>query len=57
LSYDESTSAQFLIIKTKGFLNGAGMFPKLMGLIRGLGGEYVSLGKESHFKVPKIKAQ
>jgi hypothetical protein len=55
LVFDESTSAQFIIIKPKGFLGG-GNFPKIAGIIKNiLGGIYVSAGTNSHFEVPKIK--
>ena len=56
LNIDENTSAQYIIVKAKGFLGG-GNFGKVMAIIRQtLGGEYVSQGKESHFRVPKLKA-
>jgi hypothetical protein len=55
LIIDENTSAQFIIVKPNGFLGG-GNFPKIAGIIKNdLGGEYVSQGKGSHFKVPKLK--
>lgn len=55
LLFDESTSAQFIIIKPNGFLGGNN-FPKIAGVVKNkLGGEYISKGKDSHFRVPKIK--
>ncbi len=40
------------IIKPKQFL-GSGNFAKIAAIVRNLGGEYVSAGKESHFKIQK----
>jgi hypothetical protein len=51
LGFDEETSAQFIKIKpTKRLEN----FGEVFGVIRTLGGIYVSAGKDSHFEVPKI---
>jgi hypothetical protein len=35
---------------------GAENFAKIAQIVRGAGGDYVSAGKESHFRVPKIRA-
>jgi hypothetical protein len=45
----------FIIIKPKGFL-GSENFAKIASAVRGMGGEYISAGKDSHFRVPKNKA-
>ncbi len=45
----------YIIIKLKGFL-GSEKFAKIASAVRGMGGEYISAGKESHFRVPKKKA-
>ena len=45
----------FIIIKPKQFL-GSDNFAKIASAIRGMGGEYISAGKDSHFRVPKKKA-
>lgn len=42
----------FIIIKPKTFL-GAENFAKIAAAVRGLGGEYVSQGRDSYFRVPK----
>ena len=41
-----------VIVKPKKFL-GTENFVKIASTIRGLGGDYVSAGKDSHFRVPK----
>jgi hypothetical protein len=41
-----------IIIKPQQFL-GSENFAKIASVVRGLGGAYVSAGKNSHFKVPK----
>ena len=46
----------FWIIKPKQFL-GSENFATLASEIRGMGGEYCSMGKDSHFKVPVKKAE
>lgn len=44
---------EFIAIKPSGFL-GSDNFAKIADIIRNrLGGEYISAGKESHFRVPK----
>jgi hypothetical protein len=35
---------------------GAENFAKIAQIVRGAGGDYISAGKESHFRVPKIRA-
>jgi len=40
------------IIKPKQFL-GSANFAKIAAIVRNLSGEYVSAGKESHFKIPR----
>ncbi len=41
-----------IIIKPRAYL-GSENFAKIASLVRGEGGEYISAGKESHFRVPK----
>ena len=53
LSFDEK--GDYIIIKPKQFL-GSENFAKIASAVRGMGGEYISAGKESHFRVPKKKA-
>jgi len=50
LIFEESKDT--VIIKTKGFL-GSNNFAKIAAIVRNLSGEYVSAGKESHFKLPR----
>ena len=45
----------YIMIKLMGFL-GSEKFAKIASAVRGMGGEYISAGKESHFRVPKKKA-
>jgi hypothetical protein len=52
LSFDEK--GDYIIIKPKMFL-GSENFAKIASAVRGMGGEYISAGKESHFRVPKKK--
>lgn len=42
----------FILIKPRQYL-GSENFAKIASIIRGAGGEYISAGKESHFRVPK----
>jgi hypothetical protein len=44
----------YIIIKPKQFL-GSENFAKIASAVRGMGGEYISAGKDSHFRVPKEK--
>ncbi len=53
LNIDERND--YIIIKPKQFL-GSENFAKIASTVRGLGGEYISAGKDSHFRVPKKKA-
>ena len=46
---------EYIIIKPKMFL-GSENFAKIASAVRGMGGEYISAGKDSHFRVPKKKA-
>jgi hypothetical protein len=45
---------EYIIIKPKQFL-GSENFAKIASAVRGMGGEYISAGKDSHFRVPKKK--
>jgi hypothetical protein len=42
----------YVVIKPRQFL-GSENFSKIASAVRGIGGEYVSAGKASHFRVPK----
>ncbi len=53
LAFEEK--GEYIIIKPKSFL-GSDNFAKIALTIRGMGGEYISAGKDSHFRVPKKKA-
>jgi hypothetical protein len=53
LSFEEK--GEYIVIKPKSFL-GSDNFAKIALTIRGMGGEYISAGKDSHFRVPKKKA-
>jgi hypothetical protein len=53
LSFEEKND--YIIIKPKQFL-GSENFAKIASAVRGMGGEYISAGKDSHFRVPKKKA-
>ena len=43
---------QYIIIKPRQFL-GSDNFAKIAAIIRSNGGEYISAGKESHFRIPR----
>jgi len=43
---------KFIVVKPRRFL-GSDNFGRIASIIRDLGGEYVSAGKNSHFNVPK----
>ena len=45
-------SGTLIIVKPRRFL-GSDNFAKIASIVRNLGGEYVSAGRNSHFKVPK----
>jgi hypothetical protein len=53
LSFEEKD--EHIIIKPRQFL-GSDNFSKIASIVRGVGGEYVSAGKASHFRVPKKAA-
>lgn len=53
LGFEEK--GDYIIIKPKMFL-GSENFAKIASAVRGMGGEYISAGKDSHFRVPKKKA-
>jgi len=53
LGFDEKDD--YITIKPKMFL-GSENFAKIASAVRGMGGEYISAGKDSHFRVPKKKA-
>ena len=52
LSFEEK--GDYILIKPRQFL-GSDNFAKIASTARGMGGEYISLGKDSHFRVPKRK--
>jgi hypothetical protein len=52
LGFEEK--GDYIIIKPKQFL-GSENFAKIASAVRGMGGEYISAGKDSHFRVPKKK--
>jgi len=43
---------EYVLIKPRQFL-GSDNFSKIASIVRGAGGDYVSAGKSSHFRVPK----
>jgi hypothetical protein len=43
---------QYIIIKPRQFL-GSDNFAKIAAIVRSNGGEYISAGKESHFRLPR----
>ena len=45
-------SGTLIIVKPRRFL-GSDNFAKIASIVRNLGGEYISAGRNSHFKVPK----
>jgi hypothetical protein len=52
LSFEDR--GEYIIIKPKQFL-GSENFAKIASAVRGMGGEYISAGKDSHFRVPQKK--
>jgi hypothetical protein len=50
LSFEEKD--EYIIIQPRQFL-GSENFSKIASTVRGMGGDYVSAGKASHFRVPK----
>jgi hypothetical protein len=53
LSFEEKED--YILIKPRQFL-GSENFAKIASVIRGMGGDYISAGKASHFRVPKKRA-
>jgi hypothetical protein len=53
LSFEEKDD--YVIIKPRQFL-GSENFSKIASTVRGMGGDYISAGKASHFRVPKKTA-
>jgi hypothetical protein len=52
LNFEEKED--YIIIKPRQFL-GSENFAKIASVVRGIGGDYVSAGKASHFRVPRKK--
>lgn len=52
LNFEEK--GEYIVVKPRQFL-GSENFAKIASAVRGMGGEYISAGKESHFRVPKKK--
>ena len=52
LNFEDKTD--YIMVKPKQFL-GSENFAKIASAVRAMGGEYISLGKDSHFRVPKKK--
>lgn len=50
LTFEES--GNYIVIKPLRFL-GSENFAKIASIVRDAGGEYISAGKQSHFKVPR----
>ena len=50
LNFEEKE--EYIIIKPRQFL-GADNFAKIASVVRELNGDYISAGKDSHFRVPK----
>ncbi len=46
---------EYIMVKPRQFL-GSENFAKIASIARGMGGDYISAGKESHFRIPKKKA-
>ena len=53
LSFEEKDD--YIIVKPRQFL-GSENFAKIASVVRGIGGDYISAGKASHFRVPRKKA-
>ena len=47
-------SGEYIVIEPRQFL-GAENFAEIAKIVREAGGDYVSAGKESHFRIPKVK--
>lgn len=52
LTFEENQT--HIIVKTKRFL-GSDDFSKIAAIVRANKGEYISAGKDSHFKIPKVQ--
>jgi len=50
LTFEES--GNYIVIRPRRFL-GSDNFAKIASIVRSVGGEYISAGKQSHFKVPR----
>jgi hypothetical protein len=50
LNFEEK--GDYIIVKPRQFL-GSENFAKIASAVRGMGGEYISAGRDSHFRVPK----
>jgi hypothetical protein len=50
LNFEEKDD--YIMVKPRQFL-GSENFAKIASAVRGMGGEYISAGKASHFRVPK----
>ena len=50
LAFEEEKN--YIIVKPRQYLGGEN-FAKIASIVRGAGGEYISAGKESHFRIPK----
>lgn len=53
LEFEEKEN--YIMVKPRQFL-GSDNFAKIASIVRGVGGEYISAGKASHFRVPRKKA-
>lgn len=53
VTLDDASDPMFVLVKPRGFL-GAEKFAQLGAVSKDLSGTYVSQGKESHFKIPKM---
>ena len=49
---DFEEKEDYIRVKPRKYL-GSDNFAKIASTIRGAGGEYISAGKESHFRIPK----
>jgi len=54
ITLDEESDTLFVVVRPKQYL-GAENFSKISSAVREIGGNYVSQGKASHFKVPKAE--
>ena len=50
LTFEER--GEYIVVKPRQYL-GADNFAKIASIIREAGGEYISAGKESHFRIPR----